>query len=77
MTKIWSYITAWFEKQGGFSHVIAGAWVTITLAYAAVPEFKDAVVGAFDASPSWLHKLIAIAVPLYVWYANTHKKATQ
>lgn len=73
MSKLLDYVSAWFSKHGGYSHVVAAAWVTISLAYDSVPQFKDAVVGAFDSSPGWLHKAIAIGVPLYVWYKNTHK----
>lgn len=75
MSKIWAYITAWFEKQGGISHVVAGAWVTITLAYAAVPEFKNDVMAVYAMTPTWVHRTIALAVPLYVWYKSTRKTA--
>lgn len=74
---LWQTIEAWFKKQGGISHVIAGVYLFLIAAYAAVPPFQEAVLAVYAATPHWAHQLTAAVIGVVAFYVNTRKKLMQ
>lgn len=68
-------IKRWFEAQGGFAHVAAGAYAFLVAAYALVPAFQAGVLEIYGATPHWLHQMIAGVVGIVAFYMNTRKKS--
>lgn len=66
-------IIAWFKEKGGVSHVFAGAFASLMLAYAVVPPFKQSVNHIHAMLPGWAQELATSALALYAWYRNNSK----
>lgn len=77
MNNIWSGIQAWFAAKGGFTHVVAGAYASTVLAYAAVPAFANLLNNVYADFPVWAHELILAALGLAALYMGTKKPAEQ
>lgn len=67
----------WLEKflkdHNITTHTIAGAIAAAGVLYATDQSFHDAVVTAFQATPAWVHKLVAIIGPIYLAYHKSNK----
>lgn len=71
---MWKSITAWFAKQGGFAHVVAGLWSGAILAYAAVPPFHQFVIDVWAKTPPFAREGGLAITGLVAWYSSTHKE---
>jgi hypothetical protein len=69
---MWKTISSWFEKQGGFSHVIASLWLALVGGYAAVPPFHQFIIDIWAKTPPTLREAGLAVVGLIAWYTNTH-----
>ena len=67
-------IQAWFEKQGGYAHVVAITYSGAILAYAQVPPFHQFVIDVWAKTPPGLREFGLAAAGLVAWYTSTHKE---
>jgi hypothetical protein len=71
---MWEAISGWFEKQGGFAHVVAGVWIAGFAAYAAVPPFHQFVIDVWAKTPKIINEAGPALLGLIAWYTSTHKE---
>lgn len=74
MNNIWNSVVNWFKSKGGFTHVVAGVFASLVLAYNAVPAFRSWVLSINAMLPGWLESTVIAFLGIYAWYKDTSKK---
>lgn len=70
---MWAAIKSWFEKQGGFAHVVAGVYSGAILAYGVVPDFHQLVIDIWAKTPPVAREVGLALVGVAALYTSTHK----
>ncbi len=73
MSRIFTFISAWFRRQGGFTHVVAGLYASGVAAYAAVPPFHRFIITIWAITPPFVRELALTATGLVAWYVGRNK----
>jgi hypothetical protein len=63
-------ITAWLASKGGFSHVVAAAYLAAVTLYASVPAFANLLNTIYGLVPAWGHELLLAVLGVAAWYRN-------
>lgn len=71
---MWKAITAWFQAQGGFTHVVAAAWGIAIGGYTFVPAFHQLIIDIWAKTPPGLRESGLALAGLLAWYTSTQKE---
>lgn len=63
-------ISAWFERQGGFRHIVAASYSFLILGYAVVPQFHSVVLTVWGHTPPFVRELGLAAAGLVALYRS-------
>lgn len=70
---MWEDVKAWLKAKGGIAHIVAVAFTSAIVAYAAVPPFHTLVLDVWAKTPPMAREAGLAFAGLYAWYKQNQK----
>lgn len=62
-------LVKWFQDHKPSAHTVTAIWVMLDTLWYTNTEFHTYITDGFNASPKWLHALVAgVVIPIFVYW---------